>query len=293
MKSIRKIGFRNAAGERYGLNGERGVYASGLSGLGFSLTPSFADLGRGFFVPVSDESEPQGSVPFTMVFTQNPYQSYKRFVDWLASAGTITIVYDPTGAQEYCKDVSVNFVQKEELTDVGWLEVPCSLFCNTPWYLPTPTAMTLEAAGTDESMRYDYAYDDSLRYGEDSSAALSGTIAGAGHIPGALELSYHGAVTNPRIRLVGEITGKTYGICSVATVVTATDTLQFSTRYENSYVRKISAAGVETDLLDALDLSLTPFFHIPVDEPCTVSIEADAALAGFADLTIFYYFRSV
>ncbi len=293
MRSIRKIGFRNAAGERYGLNGEKGVYATGLSGLGFSLAPSFGDLGRGFFIPVSDESEPQSSVPFTMVFTQSPYHAYKRFADWLAAAGTLTIVYNPTGTQEYYRDVSVNFLQKGELTEVGWLEIPCSLFCNTPWYLPTPTGMTLEASGADESKRYDYEYTDDFRYGSDSSAALSGTIVGAGHIPGALELSYHGAVTNPKIRLVGEVTGKTYGICSIAAVLESTDTLTVSTRYENSYVRKISATGEVTDLLDALDLTLTPFFHIPVDEPCTVSVESDATLAGYANLMIFYYYRSV
>ena len=82
-------------------------------------------------------------------------------------------------------------------------------------------------------------------------------------------------------------------ICSVTVVLSEGDQLKLSTRYENSYVKRITAAGVETDLLDVLDLSLTPFFHIPVNEPCTVSIEADSAFTGKADLLIYYYFRSV
>lgn len=293
MKNIRKLAFQNAAGERWGLNGEKGVYASNLSGFGLTLSPTYADLSRGFFVPVSDESEPQATIPFTLTFTKNPYDTYRNLVNWLAAAGTVTILYNPTGKQEYCRDVSVNFFQKGELTQVGWLEVPASFFCNTPWYLPAPTTLSLETSGADESKRYDYCYTEDLRYGSDSSAALSDTIAGAGHIPGSLELTYYGAITNPKIRLVGNITGKTYGICSVAVTLTPSDTLKLSTRYENAYVKRISAAGVETDLLDLLDLSTVPFFHVPVDEPCTISVEADATFSGSAELLIYYYYRSV
>ena len=293
MRKIRKLYLRNAAGDRFGLNGERGVYASSLAGFGFTMSPKYADLSRGFFIPVSDESEPQGTIPFTLTFTRNPYQTYKSFVDWLAASPTTTMVYASTGGQEYYRDISINFLQKGDLTEVGWLEVPCSFFCNTPWYLPAPTRLSMEAAGTDESKRYDYAYTEDLKYGLDSSAALSGTISGAGHIPGALELTYRGAITNPRIRLTGDLSGKTYGVCSVTVVLASDDTLRISTRYEQSYVKRISSAGIETDLLDALDLSSSPFFHIPVDEPCTIAIEADAAFTGYADLLIYYYFRSV
>ena len=293
MRSIRKLWFQNAAGFRWSLNGERGVYASNLSGLGMTLAPSYADLSRGFFVPVSDEAEPQASIPFTLWFTRNPYDIYQDLVNWITAAGTLTIVYNPTGKQEYWRDVTINFLQKSELNEVGWLEIPCSFLCNTPWYLPTPTSLSLESGGTDESKRYDYYYTEDLRYGNDSSATLSGTIAGAGHVPGSLDLTYYGAITNPKIRLVGNITGKTYGICSVSVTLAPSDTLKVSTRYENSYVKRISANGVETDLLDALDLSTTPFFHIPVDEPCTISVEADAAFTGLADLLIYYYYRSV
>lgn len=293
MRKIRKIAFQNAAGERFGLNGEKNVFASGLSGLGFTLSPTFADLSRGFFVPVSDESEPQAAQAFTLVFTKKPYESYQAFVNWLAAAGTVTLVYDPTGKQEYFKDVSVNFLQKAELNVVGWLEVPCSFLSRTPWYMPTPAVLDLGTAGERRSKRYSYRYNAQLKYGVDSSSALSGTIFGAGHIPGAMELTYTGAITNPKIRLVGQISGKTYGVCSLSVMLSASDTLKYSSKYEKSFVKRISASGAETDLLDVLDLSSVPFFHIPVDEPCTVSVEADAPFTGRADLLIYYYYRSV
>lgn len=290
---IRKLYLQNARGSRWGLNGDRGVYAHSLAGFGFTLSPNFADLSRGFFIPVDDQAEPQNTIPFTIAFTRNAYETYQSFVNWLASAGKVTLIYNPTGRQEYCRDVIVNFLQKGEKNVVGWLEIPASFFCSTPWYMPSPTTLDLGSAGEDESKRYDYEYVEDLIYGDDSTASLSGVIIGSGHIPGAIELTYHGAITNPRIRLAGKISGKTYGICSVSTVLQTGDTLKFSSRYEESFIKKISASGVETDLLDVLDLSTSPFFHIPVDEPCDISLEADAAFTGSADLLIFYYYRSV
>ena len=290
---IRKLYFQNAAGSRWGLNGDQGVYAHALAGFGFTLSPSFADLSRGFFIPVSDEAEPQNTLPFTITFTRKPYETYRSLVNWLSSAGTLTLIYNPSGDQEFCRDITVNFIQKGEKNEVGWLECPCSFFCKTPWYMPAPTVLDLGAGGKDNRKRYNYRYTKNLRYGQNRSATVSGTISGSGHIPGALELTYRGAIVNPKIRLVGNVSGKTYGVCSVSSVLGSSDTLKFSTRYEKSYVTKADALGVETDLLDALDLSSTPFFHIPIDEPCTISIEADGAFTGSADLLVFYYYRSV
>lgn len=293
MRQIRKVYLQNAEGKRFSLNGEKGVYVSSLAGFGFTLSPTYADLSRGFFVAVNGESEPQGTVPFTIYFTRNAYTAYQSFVDWLATAGTITLCYNPTGEQEYLRIVDVNFLQKSELNEVGWLEVPCSFFCKTPWYKPYATVLALEGAGVDTGKRYDYYYDEDLFYGVGSSGSLSGVFRGGGHVPGALEMTYYGAISNPKIRLVGNVSGKTFGLCSIETVLGASDRLKYSSRYEESYVRKVAADGTVTDLLDALDLSSTPFLHIPVDEPVTLSIEADATFIGSAELTLFYYYRSV
>ena len=293
MRRIRRLYLQNAAGDRFGLNGENGVYASTLSGFGYTQSATYADLTRGFFIAVSDESEPQGTVPFTVYFTRNAYATYQSFVDWLAAAGSLVLCYAPTTAQEFRRDVDVNYIQKGELNEVGWLEVPCSFYVTSPWYKPSTTTLSLESASTDNSKRYDYYYDDNLLYGVGSSGSLSGELLGSGHIPGAMELIYYGAITNPKIRMVGNVSGKTFGICSVTATLAATDRLKYSSRYEQSYVKKIAADGTETDLLDALDLSTTPFPHIPVSEPITLSIEADAQFTGSADITLYYYYRSV
>lgn len=293
MRQIRKLYMQNENGARWDLNGGQHTYASHLSGFGFSLTVGFADLTRGFFLPINSKNDPQNSLAMTLTFTRSPYETYQQFLSWISAAKRLTLIYAPSGTTEYCRDVSISFLQKSELTAVGWLECPCSLVCLTPWYLPSPSTLSLEAGGTDTSKRYDYEYSDALMYGEDSAASISGTIAGAGHIPAALDLTFFGEILNPRIRLRGNISGKIYGICSIATELKPSDRLMYSSRYDESYVKKISASGDETDLLDNIDLQTVPFFRIPTDEPCTIMLEADDAFVGHADLLVSYYYRSV
>lgn len=293
MTSIRKLSLQNAAGQRFPLDGTDGVYASDLAGFGFSLDPDFADLGRGFFRSVDSEFEPQRPLAFTVTFTKNAYQTYRRWVDWMAAAGSLTLIYQPFGTVAYYRAVTVDSVQKSERNAVGWLETPCSLICTSPWYLPTPTVLSLEGSAAGNAKRYDYRYMEDLRYGSDSTSALTGTIFPSGHIPGALEISYSGEIVNPRIRLQGIISGKTYGVCSLAVSFGVADTLKYSSRYEKSRVIKIAAGGTETDLLDDLNLSTEPFFHVPVDEPCTLTIESDSIIAGNAQVLVYYYYRSV
>ena len=292
VRKIRKLYFQNASGDRWGLNGEKNVYASSLSGFGVALEPSAANIGHGFFPLTDDVTEPQNSLAFTLTFTQSPYETYHQLMNWLATAGTIMIVYTPYGNQEYFRDVAVNFIEKSELTQTAWLEAPCSFRCLAPWRQPSPASIEKFGSFRPRRKRYGYQYFD-LRYGSDRPGSLVATIAPSGQIPAALDVRYSGAAQQPRISLVGNNSGKTYGVCAVNTSLEAGDTLLYSSRYDGAYVRKVSAAGVESDLIDAVDLSGGPFFRIPVHEPCTLYIEASGAVTGAAKVTVHYYYRSV
>ena len=293
MRQIRKLFFKNASGQIWGLNGERGVYASNLSGFGFSMGTSFANLKRGFFSPVSTETEPQNPLAFTLTFTRTAYDTYKALVDWLSTAGTISIGYDPTGKQAFYRDVTINSLSKGELNEVGWLEVPCSFLCKAPWYSPVVSSMILQSDADATIKRYTYQYTPELKYGSDGRSAASGTIPQSGHIPAALELSYCGRIENPVIRLAGKRTGRIYGICALHATIEENEIFKLCTRYENSCIKKVYASGEEADLLNYVDLNPSPFFRVPVDESCEISIEAEHDITGVAELLIYYYFRSV
>lgn len=290
--NIRKLWFRNAQGKKFLLDGTDGVYASSLAGLGFDMAPDMGDLGGGFFALLDNDCEPQRNITFSITFTRNPYSVYQQFIDFLA-VGNISLVYVPVGSAQYIRDVSVTSVSKGELNTVGWLDCSCSILCLTPWYLPSATVLALESDGSADTRRYPYTYTPGLRYGSESVAALSGVIAPTGQIPGALEIMYTGGITNPRISLIGQRTGKLYGLCDLKAEIPADACLMFSSRRNGSFVIMVSPDLTATDLLGALDLSHDPYPRIPVDESCVLRIDADSEITGTATVQVYYYFRSV
>ncbi|MBQ9685059.1 MAG: hypothetical protein IJV41_00735 [Oscillospiraceae bacterium] len=290
---MRKFYLENAAGDRIDLNGASRIHLTDPAGLGLTLTPAYADLKNGFFRAVSADSEPQSSFTATLTFPKPaPYPRWKTFVDWCSRSGHLYLVYRPYEDIEYYREVEISYFSKGELSRNGWLEIPASFFCLTPWYRKDPT--TLEMLNSEGSaIRYSYRYTSQLIYGADSAAVLAGTVYPGGHLPGSVRLRYFGEILNPKIRLTGNVSGKTYGLCSVEGALVSGDTLELSTLYLDSHIRRIAADGTVTDLLDAVSLASEPFFHVPTDEPSTLSVEADAVFTGSAELEVFYYFRSV
>ena len=290
---MRKFYFSNASGERWPLQGEKGVYLSEPSGLGVQLSPSYADLQHGFFIPIDAGVEPQGAPRATLVFTRPVYPTYRQLVNWLAAAGTLELIYCPYGAEEFHRRVDVQALTKSELNKNGFLSCELSLLTLSPWFKAAATRFDLESQETDESMRYDIDYIDNLIYGDDFTSALSGTISPEGHIPAALSVTFYGGAVSPVISLAGDLTGKLYGACRIDDTIAAGETLLFSSADDDSFVRKLTAQGVVVDLLDKIDLNGEPFPRLPLTEPCTLSIAADAAISGAADVLVYYYYRSV
>ena len=290
---MRKFYFANAAGERWPLQGEKGVFFTDPTGLGVTLAQTYADLQNGFFVGVSSANEPQSAPHATLLFTRPAYSAYRQLINWLAAAGDLELIYCPYGAEEFHRRVDVQAISKGELDEHQFLQSELSLLARSPWFKAQSTRLDLASQVVDESMRYDFIYTAELIYGEDATASLSATLHPDGHIPAAISVTFFGGAASPSISLTGQITGKLYGACRISDTLTSGETLLFSTDYLDSHVRKISAQGVETDLLAKIDLDGEPFFRMPLTEPCTLSIAAQAAINGSADVQVFYYFRSV
>lgn len=311
MRNARKLYLqRGLTGERWDLNGAGGVYAGDLAGLGVNFSPSFYDLGDGFFQVNDERKVPQGSPGFTLRFTSSAYATYRQLVDWIAASPELYLVYCPYGDMEFLRRIKLSYLSKGERNQLGWLEVPASVLAMTPWFRPVPASIgmvvqtgTFKAYLWDEDEQdYGYRYTDDLVYPGDAEGVLSALLAPAGHIPAALVLRYHGAVEKPVLRLVGASTGKVYGICAlnagVGVSLGATDTLEYSTLQTDCHVRRISADGEETNLLPFVDLSQEDtsreiYFRLPVTESAVLSLESPAAFSGEAELTVYYFYGSV
>ncbi len=290
---MRKFYFLNDSGERWPLQGEKGVYLTDPTGLGITLAQTYADLQNGFFVGVSSANEPQSAPHATLLFVRPAYATYRQLINWLAAADDLELIYCPYGTEEFHRRVDVQAITKGELDEHAFLTCELSLLARSPWFKAAATRLDLSSQTTDESLRYDIVYTDDLIYGEDATSALSGVLSPDGHVPAAISVTFYGGAASPEISLTGQLTGKLYGRCRVYDTIAAGETLLFSSDYLDSFIKKISAAGVETDLLAKIDLGDNPFFRLPLTEPCTISIAAQAAISGAADVEVFYYFRSV
>ena len=304
--SCRKLYLqRGLSGARWDLNGASGVYASGLAGLGVNLSPTFYDLGDGFFQINDERKVPQGSPGFTLQFISSPYATFRQLVDWIAATPELYLVYCPYGDTEYLRRVTLSFLTKGEKDQLGWLNVPASVLAMTPWFRPVPAQIGMVVPTSavkaylwdEDEQDYGYRYTEDLIYPGDAEGALSALLSPAGHTPAAIVLRYHGAIQKPTLRLVGASTGKTYGICAltagVGVSLGVSDTLEYSSRQEDCHITRIAANGEETSLLPFADLSQEIYFRMPVTESAVLSLESPAAFAGEASLTVYYYARSV
>lgn len=164
--------------------------------------------------------------------------------------------------------------------------------------LATPQTYQLTASELRRALdaldgHYAYRYTEELRYGGDAAGTMSATIEPSGHVPAAVVLRYTGAITNPRVRLVGDETGIVYGICAINTSLNPGQTFELSTRYEDSHVMLIDGDGTETSLLGDVNPAYEIYFRCPTTESAVLTLESDNAFSGEATLLVYTYFGSV
>lgn len=291
---MRKFFLENETGVRWDLNGKTGVRLSNPAGLGVKLNNQYADLENGFFKNIGSKAEPQGSVVADVVFTKKAYETYRSFLNWISAARELMLIYSPYEPLEFYRRVELQYLTKGELGAAKWLTTPISLACLTPWYLPTALRIALTKQ-SETAMRYPFTYNAGLRYGTSSIGSYAADIAPDGHLPASLRFVYKGAATNPVITLTGAASGKIYGRCIISAVLSEDDTIEMLTSPRDGFIRKISADGTETDLIDTnvVDITEDPFLRIPLEESCHLQLSADDALSGNAEVQVYYYYRSV
>lgn len=287
---MRKFYLQNQIGQRLDLNGPDGYFVN-PRGLGVQASTDAADLGQGFFLSINPDEIPRDTPSGEMVFIRDQgYRSYRTFVDFLVRSPALTLIYAPDGSDEYFRDVTLAYIQKTELGSLKWLHCPISFAALTPWYKAVPKTFAFSMSEDDTpSKRYDYAYD--YTYLEQLSAA-SVELTVQGHYPADVVLSYSGAIIDPVITLTGKQSGKIYGQCDLAVSTSSGDVLEYSSRRRDSYIR-LRRSGAVSDLVPSADLTKNLFFHVPLEEPCILSIAADNQMTGQAQLALYEYYRGV
>lgn len=283
---MRKFFLQNGIGERLNLMGEGGIYFLSPSGLGIEYKDRFVSLKNGFYKRVEEEQS-QGTIPGTLIFLDPAYEKYQKFVNFCETADPLFLVYAPLGTEYYC-EIKLGSLEKSELTIYeASLQSKVQFISTTMWYTMNDVVLNFGEGAT--VSRYPGRYNSLARYGSRGQGIVY--VRTRGHTPAAVKITALGAATNPSIKLIGVSSGKTYGECAISGEFTSGEGFELCTKYQDGYIRKITNDGDGEDLIDAIDVTLNPFFHVPMNEKCMVQV------TGGSELTLggalYDYYRSV
>ena len=293
---MRLFHLQNELGSRISLNNETGIFLTEPEGLGLEFGDTFADIGEGFFRMVSKKHN-QRVIGGKLNFIKDPYESYNSFVNWCMAAKDLYFIYNPSG-KEYYIHVEIESMQKTEMNQLGYMEVPIRLKYLSPWYIPYPAQISMIGADVVGFTFGDSNNDGSRLDGTDvfigsTSEAYASDIEAYGHLPAAVKITFKGIASNPIFKLTGKSTGIEYGKCKINKSFGTETTIELSTMYEDSYIKSIDVLGNEEDLLQYVDLTTDPFFKVPLTEDCVLNITDMDSLSGQVNGRIYYYYRSV
>lgn len=288
---MRLFYLQNESGERLALNNETGIFLTEPEGLGLEFSDTFADINEGFFKMVSKRYS-QNEISAKINFIKDSYSTYYKFIDWCVKASKLYFIYKPL-AEEYYAHVELASIEKNEINKVGYLECPVKFKYLSPWFLPKPVKIELIGAGVSA-----FRWDSSILDGTDvfistTSEQYEADISAFGQLPAGIIINFNGVSVNPEFKLIGKTTGKIYGHCKITGNFGLGSSIELSTLYEDSYIKSINVLGVESDLINSIDLTKDPFFKIPLNEECTLKILDSGSLHGNASVKIYHYYRSV
>lgn len=304
---MRKFYLENEIGSRIPLNNENGIFLYEPESLGFEFDHEYAGTGSGFFLrkkKSTAQSAPSGTLIFSTT-DKGPYENYRAFVEWIHSSKELFYVYSPISSKEYYRKVDITQLEKNEINTYGVLECRITMKSITPWYLPVPlhvdfgeedpNVMEYTVSEIDGQIVEGFVYDEDpdtyLIYGV-GSKDHSAEVQPQGDIEAAVKVTFKGHIINPVFSLIGLASRKIIGECAVEGSFDSSGSLVLSTEEQNCYIVYKASDGTEVDLLDAIDITTNPFFRIPLDEPCEVSISGESIL-GTAEMQVFAYYVGV
>lgn len=302
---MRLFHLENETGDRLSLNNETGIFLSNPEGLGIDYGGTFADIDNGFF-KYAAKKYVQKSFSATLNFMVDPYELYRQFIDWCMASNQISLVYNPHGT-EYYVDVEIESIDKREINKLGYLATDVKFKILTPWYLPTNQVIN--------SISEDHSYiklspDYDISQGESGNGStLDGPTdvlasgfaerfsielgSSTGHFPSGFLFTYTGAAYYPVFILEDLNTGEEIGRCAILNNFANGSIIEFSTKYQDSYVKGKDVLGNEVNLINYVDISTDPFFRIPIGTECKFKVQDDGAINGTLKCVIYDYFRSV
>ena len=282
---MRRFYFQNSIGERVDLQGN--LFMHSPKGLGRSSKNEYASARSGFFANVDSEPE-QMSFAGEIAILKDCYSAYQTLVNWLFAGLDVSIVYKPENI-EYFADITIESLEKSEKSNGGILVIPISLKGRTPWYRALPKLLSL--APDDSSgcvLPYYLPYYLSAGGLENSADILAG-----GHTEASLYTELYGPVTSPHITLKNNADGEIIGQVTLSRTISDGETLVLSSVESETGIWVKSSSGALTDLIDEIDIAENPFFRVPQNTACTLTVTAASEIETEAQIKVYEYYWTV
>lgn len=279
---MRKFYLQNSIGERVDLNDTTKYLLTSPSGLGLQFNINQFDIANGFYKRTKVDT-PSIQIMGDISFVGDPYEDYRKLINWLNNGYDLSIVYCPYGTEEYYCDVNIESFGKTEINEGHSMTCTMVAIGRTPWYKPTATMINITPDAI-ESSTWDWEWD--IVWANDATAGET-QVKANGHLPSAVKAVIDGALYNPQIILLKNGT-EVAKMVLADTTVSPGSVLTFSSLYTN--------AGVWIDgvsQLPKLDLANENFFRIPPGSGYSLRITSEQSVPITGTVSIYDYYRSV
>lgn len=282
----RRFYLENALNQRYSLQDlKNAALLTSPAGLGLSMTRTYELTGN--TARCVDEQFPVRSFTGVVVFNGGKaYDSYRSLVNFIASSGTMKLVYAPrfeTTTGEFLADAEVESISKSEIRN-GRMECDVVITLKSAWYKRDSLRMVAEK--TENELRYDRMYE--YTYSDYSTDAME--IYNDGHFEAPLLLEAEGELVNPRLQLF--VDGTLNAELVITAVIETGQTLVYCTKDDELMLTKRLADGSEESLIGCISVENDNFFKLPRGLS-TLSLSADNEISSKSVITVYTAFKAV
>ncbi len=247
-----KYYLKNELGKRCEINDLRNTVFNLKSDLGIEKQIEYVRVGSNFIK--SKEEIVQKVISGELRCIKNAEEKYAEIERFIRNSNKITFV-NIRKNEEFLIDVDYTKLgRKEERGSIILSEL--SFACKNNWYKNKDINYVIDTSDTIFGFPIDF---ENMRFGKGSIDDL--VINNVGYEDAPFSILVYGPLINPKIELLDE--DKVIFNLNLDLQLEEYESIEYNTKDEDLYIRKINKDGSKENLFDFLDINKNNFFKIP------------------------------
>lgn len=252
---VRQFNLLNEKDEKFSLmNMQDYCLLTSPAGLGYSYSTSYEQLANLFVqnIRTLEQGKIEGIVNFLT------YENFWNFVNYIENAESLRLEYiipfnDDT--KTFYRDVQISNLSKTEKTLNGVISESITFNCTGLWYQEAIT----EYGFGDQDIVWDFRWDPFFADYTERTIEFEND----GHTEAPFQVSMTGNIIKPKISVIQN--NQVINSIAFPFTLLAGETLQYSSKENELYIRKIGTDGTITNLFNSsyIDINNTNIFTLP------------------------------